>query len=188
MQVTTKINKSSNKLKSYKLQAGFTLIELLVVVAITAILTTVVAVNFQSIRATQELNAARADLISRLRQYQGYALAGKQQGGISASNYIINFTPAGSNYQVNYTPSSTGVPVALETVRYSEFGQRVTLNSITVNGSGTGTGSLQIDAPYGTLLIGGTPNNVMVLQLVHSGTGLAKDVVIDGISGRISVQ
>ena len=57
MQIIKKIKKTSNKLKSYpastrvsgeagKLQAGFTLIELLVVVAITATLTTVVAVNF----------------------------------------------------------------------------------------------------------------------------------------------
>ncbi len=168
-------------------EKGFTLIELLVVVAMTAILTTVVAVNFQTVRATQELNAARSDLISRLRQYQGFTLAGKQQGGLSVSSYTIDFAANLNNYQVDYTPASTGVPTALETVRFSEFGQRVVLADITINGSPVSAGSAEITAPYGALLIEGAANSIMVLELTHTGNGLTKNVVIDGISGRISV-
>jgi len=165
---------------------GFTLIELLVVVSILAILTTVVTVNFQRMRASDELNAARQDLISKIREVQGFAYTGRTIPGQTeaADAYIITLTANSQSYQINYELNSVSTP--LETMNYST-GQRVTATVLTINSLPTSPITIRISAPYGTTTVNNQPNQIVDITLSHSSAG-TKNVIIDGISGRVTAQ
>lgn len=175
------------KLETGNSRKGFTLIELLVVVAITAVLTAIVSVNFQTLRASQELNAVRDDLISKLRELQGSTLTGKNipSQGQPADAYILTLNNNTATYQVE--ADINGTVSFLENVRYSEFGSAVTPSATTLVPSGTALDPavIRITAPYGAIQIGGVSNRVLRIQLAHKN-GMTRTVTVDGISGRIT--
>lgn len=175
----------------HKTHPGFTLIELLVVAGMTVILATVVTLSFQGLRSSQEINAARADFISKLRGIQGNILGGKIVAGITqaADAYVITLNTGSDNYQIDYEVNCevACVSTLLETVRYSQFGSGVTLDSMTVNGSPDASVVIRISAPYGAIFVDAAANRVVVARLLHA-SGQTKDVLIDGISGRVAPQ
>ncbi|OGE78949.1 MAG: hypothetical protein A2751_00195 [Candidatus Doudnabacteria bacterium RIFCSPHIGHO2_01_FULL_46_14] len=166
---------------------GFTLIELLVVMAITAILTTVVAVNFQTVRARQELTSAQSDFISKLRELQSFILAGKNQGSAPAASYRVQFATGQNMLPIEYDPSGSPVTfLPLENFIYSSVTSNVSVTNLWINGTPVASASLLINAPFGTIQIEGAANAILEIQLGLSGSGFSKNIVIDGISGRIS--
>ena len=168
-------------------EKGFTLIELLIVMAMTATLSVGAAVSFRTLRTTQEINGARFETISKLRQIQGFVLNGKivPGQGQAADAYEITFTSGTNMYRIN--SDINGTISVLETVQYSPLSSNVTLSRLTVNGSSVASAVVRMTSPFGAMLVDGSANDVVVARLQGS-SGLTKDIVIDGVSGRIAPQ
>ena len=164
---------------------GFTLIELLVVTAMIAILTATSLVSFATLHSSHEINSARVNMLSKLRQVQGYVLNGQRLPGpgVPADAYIITLTAGSESYRIDY--EIDGAVALLETVRYSPGGGNVFLNTLTVNGTGAASAVIRISAPYGTMLVAGQPYQVVIVGLGEP-SGQNTDLIIDGISGRIA--
>ncbi len=168
-------------------EKGFTLIELLVVSAITVILSIGAAVSFKTLRTTQEINGARFDTISKLREIQTFILNGKivPGQGQAADAYQITLTVGSGTYRID--SDINGTIALLENAPYSAFAGRVTLGSLTVNGVPVTSAVIRITAPYGAILVNGLPYQIVSAELLQA-TGLSKNMIIDGVSGKISIQ
>lgn len=165
-------------------QRGFTLIELMIVVAITVTLTTIVALNFQALRAQQELHNAANDLISQLREIQNFVLAGKIVPGTTeaADEYEINFTVGNPVYQIDY---KVGTPSVSGTLRTVTLPQNIRLNQIVVGVTPRPNLEVEIESPFGEISVSGPAGQVVRLELMHQATSRTRSVIIDTLSGRI---
>ena len=168
-----------------KKQTGFTLLELVVVIAITSILTTVVTVNFQQQKSSQEVNAAAVDFISKIREVQNNILAGKTMSGQikPATAYQIVLTTNSNSYRIDYDMG--GTINTLETVTLSA---NIRVNQVYIDGSPVGNTTLRIASPYGEIRADGVTNKVVKVDLINTATSAVRAVIIDGISGRIGLQ
>ena len=148
-----------------RFQTGFTLIELVVVSAIIVIMTAVGLVSFRGLRSSQEINSARSDTISQLREIQSFVLNGKIVPGQTkpATAYEIILTVGSDTYQINSDVNGTISP--LKTVRYGAVAGGVTLSSLTVNGSSVASAVVRVIAPYGTILVGGQQYQIVTAVL-----------------------
>ena len=166
-------------------KAGFTLIELLVVILIMGMLTTIVIVNFQAQRQSQEIEAARQDVLSRLRQSQSDLLGGRILSGetAAAASYEMTFTTGRNTYQIDYFIGTNRK--AFETMKTL---QNTQIQQILVAGSSRSQVVLRFTAPYGAITADGAANQTVQIQLAHAKSGRTKTVVIDGVSGRIGAQ
>ena len=164
---------------------GFTLIELLIVAAMTAILTTIVTVNFRQLRSSQEVSTTASDLISKVREVQSQILTGKVVSGQAepADAYEIILTTGASSYRIDWDINS--LKNTLETVNLST---NVRLNQVYVNNAPVGAVTLRITAPFGRILADGSSNKVVKLDLSQVSSGNTKTVIIDGISGRMGLE
>ena len=79
---------------------AFTLIEVIVVVAIISIATVITFVSFAGQRSIRGLDRASHEVVSILREAQGYALAGHSQTGEKNCWIGIDISGAGANYSV----------------------------------------------------------------------------------------
>lgn len=182
------MNTLSSKIYHLKPNAGFTIIELIVATGIIVLLTSIMTVSFRGLRSTQEIKAAQADTISKLREIQGFILAGKIVPGQlqAADAYVITFTANSNSYLIEV--DINGTLSTLETVRYSQVASGVNLSTLTVNGTSVGSAAVRIIAPYGAVLVNGAADQILEMKLSHTASGLTRTVAIDGISGRIGTQ
>lgn len=164
---------------------GFTLIELLIVILIMGMLSTIVIVNFQSQRQSQEVIAAQQDVLSRLRQTQSDLLGGRILPGetAAATSYEMTFTTARNTYQIDYFIGMSRK--ALETARTL---QNTVVQQILVQGAPRSSVALRFTAPYGAITADGNTNQTVQITIQHTKSGRTKTVVIDGVSGRIGAQ
>ena len=168
-----------------KVNSGFTLIEILIVAAITVALTTIVTVNFRSLRESQQISTAATDFISKIREVQNRILAGKLVEGqtAAATAYQIILTSAAVTYRVDWEINS--LTNTLETVN---LGTNMSLGQVYVDNVPVGSATLRITAPFGRILANGVANKVIKVSLSQTGSGQIKTVIIDGTSGRIGLE
>jgi prepilin-type N-terminal cleavage/methylation domain-containing protein len=164
---------------------GFTLIELLIVTAITAVLTTVVTVNFRQLRSSQAVNAAATDFISKIREVQSNLQTGKIVTGqaVPATAYQVVLTSNSASYRIDSDIS--GAINTLETVNMTT---NVTVSQVYVNNAPVGSTTLRITAPYAQILTDGALDKTVKVDLLNTLTNDTRTVIIDGISGRIGLQ
>lgn len=99
-------------------QKAFTLIEVLVAVAILGILSTVILVNANSSRVTQDLEASTREMVGFFRGVQNRALTGEQAGAGIPCRFGVAWN--GASYSVVYyskvaTGAPCGNPVTIQT-------------------------------------------------------------------------
>lgn len=170
---------------SLRSKRGFSLIELTVVVGISAILATIILVNFQSLRTQQEVTAAGNDLTSKIREVQNFVLSGKIINGTDAADaYEIRFTYPATIYAIYHEVDL--VQNLLETV---DLPQNMQVGQLTV-GAGPPDPSVvvRITAPFAQILIEGASNQNLQIRLDHQKVSRTRTIIIDGISGRVGVQ
>ncbi len=174
-------------------QIGFTLIELFVITGIMVFLATAVTLNFRELRSSQELMAAANDLISKVRETQNAALAGRinPQGGAAASSYDIVLAAGQQRYTLDYifrdpsSPSGTSTTTRAETVILP---RTVRLSRLLVDGGAQGQIRIRIESPFGKISVGGQAQKVVQVELTSQAGSQTRTVVIDGVSGRIGTQ
>lgn len=176
-----------------KFKKGYTLIELVIVISITAVLATVVSVDFQRIRVSQELANSAEEVVSRLREMQNAVLSGRVVAGAVPRAYDLVATPMSSAYRVEYvTTVSAGPPLVTSTTTLEivTLISNVTINQVLLNSAPVNLVRIRITSPFGKVSdsASGAVNQNIQIDLVHQKTGLTKSVIVDGISGRISVQ
>ena len=167
----------------YKYLTGFTLIELLIVLGITAILTTIVSVNFARLRSSQELQTATRSVVSKIREVQNFVLSGESRPEGLPRAYEITFVQNGQNYLIRYDVD--GNLFTLETINLT---QNMKIDRISVGGSPRTQTTVRFTSPYGQIFVDGIANQILEIALVYSTTGQTHSVIIDGISGRITIQ
>lgn len=166
---------------------GFTVIELLTVVFIMAVLTTIVMINFQAQRRSQEIAAARQDALSKIREMQSNLLAGKVLAGETAAPgaYEIIFTSGATAYAINYF---IGGGAAKALPNCCQVLQNVRVKQVYVAGVSKLNARIRFLAPYGAITVDGSANQTVRIELEHTKSSQTKSIVIDGVSGRITAQ
>lgn len=174
---------------SINFNKGFTIIELVAVVVVTATLATIVAVNFSRLRTTQQIQAAAAEMVSKIREIQNFILSGKVISGTQVANsYDLRLTSGNQNYTIDYivrTSPTTTTTTTLETVNLPE---NTIIQQILVQGLPVSPIRLRFRSPFGRISVNGAVNQTVQINLFHQKTNLVKSVIIDAISGRIGVQ
>lgn len=168
-----------------RFQSGFTVIELLVVIFIIGLLTSLVTTNFEKQRQQQEIHAAAADLISKLREVQSNLLGGKViSGGTTAAKaYQIALTPGAATFRIDYNAGAA--TTTLETVSFSK---NTLISQILVGGTPRNPANVYLRAPFGKITVEGSANQNIQIDLRHQTSGQTRSVLIDGISGKVGLQ
>lgn len=104
---------------------GFTLIELLVVIAILGLMSTLVVVNFNQLRASRSITLAENEMVSEIRKVQGYALSGHDSTANSANSprfFVLTFNQLSKSYTITSVEYNNGGYAwnDLETVQINE--------------------------------------------------------------------
>ena len=179
-----------------KNQKGFTLIELLVSMSILMILASVLILNFGANSKTGNFNVTIDTLVSNLRQYQSLSISSRDINGVPASAYGLIFTSGtpSLNYRLftidNTGRESTPTPVSIPSSLY--------LKEITVTREGGGVTrpnslTLKFTVPYGRVVqsysgVVNEQNSITVLTFSAIDNSKIRDVIINGITGNISVR
>ena len=180
------MNKTLTRLKQQRpSQSGFTLIEVLVVAVISAILTTMIAVNFRQLRESQQISSAAADFVSKIRDVQNRILTGKLVTGQTeaADAYEVVLTSGSVSYRVD--SDINGTINTLETV---DMGVNTKLQQVYIDNVPTGSLTLRITAPFGKILANGIAQKTVKVDVYQISSGRVKSIIIDGQSGRIGLQ
>lgn len=176
---------------------GFSLVEMLVVIFISALLSTLILVNYRAGQEKYNLSQAAQQLASDIRRIQNLALTGRVQGadipigyGInidSVNQYTIfyNKLPMPNPYTNKYKPTGSPSSINLETIALSSG---VTLDSVSV------THCIFFAPPDPTTYIdGNNPSSPITFTLCPSncscpsGCVNKKTITVD-TSGRINIQ
>lgn len=173
--------------RNFVANTGFTMIELLVVIFVSALLATVVTVNFRQLRISQETQAGAANLISKIREVQSNVLVGKYITGTSAPRaYVLSFSAASPSYTVSYNlidSNGSNTTTTLETVT---AGTNVQIQQVLVGGAARAPVTLRIEAPYGHMSVDGAYQTLQI-DLQHA-TGAVKSILVEPVSGKIGLQ
>lgn len=161
---------------------GFTLIELVIILAITALLTTIVVFNFSRLRSSEQLQSGVRSVVSRIREVQNFVLSGQSRPEGTPQAYEITFAANAQSYLIRYDVG--GTLYTLETVGLTP---QLRIGQVLVGGSPVTQAVVRLTSPYGQIFVDGTANQGIEIQILHANAGLAYPVLVDGISGRISV-
>jgi len=171
--------------------AGFTLIELFFVSIFMMVISLYVVGNLNKIRTAQELQNTALDVVSKIRSTQGSVLAGKiiPDEATPPEAYELLFSPNSADYDVNYVMRVSPTQTSTTTLETVTFGTAVRITDISVDGSGVGgETSLVTISPFGNIVINNRANSILRINMEHVRTDEIKTIVVDGISGRITVQ
>lgn len=168
--------------------AGFTFIELLVVVFITAMLATVVTVNFRELRISQEIQASVRDLVSGIREVQSNVLIGKHVNATqSARAYVLNFVPGVSSYTLKYNVFDGDGNNTTSSPQTIMLKQNVQIQQLLVAGSPASSAEVRLESPFAKFSVNGKTNQLQI-NLSHTVGNRTRSVIINPISGRVEDQ
>jgi type II secretion system protein H len=148
-------------------QGGFSLLELVLVLAIVAVVAAVAAPRYGRASGRYRADLAARRVMADLRLAQSYAKA-------ASSSRTVSFSTATSQYQLLNIPAPDGAPGDYAVVLSAEPYQAVLTNT-------------DFDGSSQVIFNGwGLPNKGGTVTLWAGGE--QRTVVVDGVTGRISVQ
>ncbi len=129
------------------------------------------------------MRASGQALISKIREVQNFVLSGQTRPEGTPQAYEITLTAGTTNYLVQYDFQGT-----LQTLETVTLTQNMVVNQILVGGSPRTPVKLRITSPFGQIYTDGALNQTVQVDMRHTSSNQMKSVVIDGISGRVSLQ
>jgi prepilin-type N-terminal cleavage/methylation domain-containing protein len=171
-------------------QAGFTVVELMVVVAMVAILSTLVFVNFSGQQADDELESATQLIASDLRKVITWSQTGRvdDAAGAVPLAYGIHFEE-GSNQYLIYSDFGDLVYNAFDTVVETvDLAEGELVEGVVVAAClpGAAACDLAVTATEGEITVDGATTDNLVVVLQHSGSGDTRTIQVNRQTGQIS--
>lgn len=169
------------------MRRGFTIIELLVAISIFIVVTSLVVANFRRGTRSDELRIAAFGLASTLRRAQTMAMTGALiNGAMPLGGYGVHMTKDEPTRYIIFADSDDkmyGVGEELE-------GGIISLpHNIVIDQLVPAPVSVVFTPPKPTIYInGGTNFNLVIITLKDLISGQAKKVIVNRISGQISVE
>ncbi len=188
---------------------GFTLIELLVTMAILALFYGLVMANFASWRGPQYIKVSANELATNISKVHSSALSAKSLNGDPAKLYTLEFskvTP--SSYKVQGLEVTSTGNIFQDSIEKIVFPGAVVIQDIVLtdkNGSVSHPNCLQLafTLPFGQAYMNSAcdfstaktdsalanlANSQLTLLLARNGTTATASVLVDGITGRVTIQ
>ncbi len=177
---------------------GFTLIEMLVGLGIIVIMSSIVAVRFDSLRSSTALDGDTEELSSAIRQAQLWALTGQIRKGerpVGGWGIHINECVAPNcSYFIFADVSPSDSPNYKYDAGLDEKIVDITLDSTVFVSSVTPSGpSSDVDVVFSipeavTYINGSQVLSESSIVLEHTQTGSTRTIRVDRVSGRINVE
>lgn len=194
---------------NHKLNLGFTLIELLVTMAILALFYGLVMANFASWRGPQYIKVSANELATNINKVHSSALSANSLNGNPAKLYSLEFsktTP--TSYKVQGLEVAAGGNIFQDPIEKIIFPGAVIIQDIVLtdkNGVVSHPNCVQLafTLPFGQAYMNGNcdfnvaktdsalanmANSQLTILLARSGTTATASVLVDGITGRVSIQ
>jgi prepilin-type N-terminal cleavage/methylation domain-containing protein len=188
-------------LKNFKFKFqthGFTLIEIVITTAMFTILATMVIANLRAGERSRNVRVAGDTVLSVLRQVQYSSLAGEPFGLspiVPARDFGWQTAGTWGQFQTFKEQANAASPYNKTVVETINLPSQVVIDSASLRIGNDAVASLEIRffPPFGEIRIsGGTyveaKNVIATFNIIYPNSTLTRAVVVDGISGRISVQ
>jgi prepilin-type N-terminal cleavage/methylation domain-containing protein len=178
--------------------AGFTLIEITITIAILGLLSGLVLSNLRVGERSRAVRAAADTMQSILRQVQFSSLSGESfssNPAVAARDFGWQTASNWGQIQIFKEQANIASPYNKTVFETVNFPSNVVIDSGSLRIGSDTVASMEIRffPPYGEVRISGgsyseAKNVIATFNIIYSNTAIAKTVVVDGISGRISVQ
>lgn len=192
-----------------KLNAGFTLIELLATIAILALFYGLVMANFASWRGPQYIKVSANELATNINKVHSSALSAKSLNGNPVKLYSLEFSKSNPvNYKIQGLEVTDMGNVFRDPIETIVLPGAVAIQDITLtdkDGVVTHPDCLQLafTLPFGQAYMNSAcdfnsaktdsalanlANAQLAVRLARTGTTTTASVLVDGITGRVTIQ
>ncbi len=193
----------------HKMNAGFTLIELLVTMAILAAFYGLIMANFAAWRGPQYIKVSANELATNINKVHSSSLSAKSLNGNPARLYVLEFSLTNpTSYKIQGLEINSPVDVFHDSIEKVVFSGGVVIQDIVLtdkNGGVSHPNCLQLafTLPFGQAYMNSAcdfstektdstlanlANSQLTLVLAQRATSITKSVMVDGITGRVTIQ
>jgi prepilin-type N-terminal cleavage/methylation domain-containing protein len=198
--------KYNSKMRS---QDGFTLMELMVALVVLALFYGLVITNFSVWRGPQYVKVSANELATNINKLHSYSLSARNLNGNPAKLYALQFvtTVTPGTYLVQGLEAASGGDVYRSNVETATFPGGVYVQDIKLKKGSTETHptcmQLAFSLPFGRVYMNpacdfhlaktnsaldALANSELTITLARNGTDTTKSIVVDGVSGRVTIE